>query len=103
MQEIAGFFIVESYVLRTTRNFRSEREVEELWEEAIRRITEGVRDSLAGEQDYELFIAVKDCLVSFASAMEVRYIRLISKPCSQATPGQRICDPIATRVYLEPT
>lgn len=58
-------------MLRTTRNFRSVREVEELWEEAIRRVNEGVKDALKTESDPELFIAVKECLLGFSMTMEV--------------------------------
>jgi hypothetical protein len=71
-QEIAGFFIIESHVMRTTKSFRAERDVEELWEEAIRRVKEGIQDALRTEKDHELFIAVKDHLLVFAMTMEVR-------------------------------
>ena len=36
-QEIVGFFIIETHVLNTTGNFRSERDVEELWDALVGR------------------------------------------------------------------
>ena len=32
-EDIVGFFIIEYHVLKTTRSFRSQREVDELWEQ----------------------------------------------------------------------
>ncbi|KZS98038.1 exocyst complex component sec15 subunit [Sistotremastrum niveocremeum HHB9708] len=69
LQEVAGFFIVENHVLRTSRGFRSERTIEELWEEALRRVSEGVQDALARETDLNMFLKVKDCLSGFGMTM----------------------------------
>jgi hypothetical protein len=60
--------------MRTTRGFRVERDVEELWEEAIRRVKESIQDALRQEKDHEMFIVVKDCLLGFAMTMEVRIL-----------------------------
>ncbi|KAG1752614.1 exocyst complex subunit Sec15-like-domain-containing protein [Suillus paluster] len=59
-QEICGFFIIESHVLETTGNFRSEREVEELWEALVSRLS----------PDPDSFLRVKECLIGFVTTLE---------------------------------
>ncbi|KAJ7590888.1 rsec15 [Mycena floridula] len=69
-QEISGFFIVETHVLETTGSFRSERDVEELWEALISRLTSAVETSLKTETDPEVFLRVKECLIGFIMTLE---------------------------------
>ncbi|KDQ20586.1 hypothetical protein BOTBODRAFT_26590 [Botryobasidium botryosum FD-172 SS1] len=68
--ELLGFFIIEHEVLRTTRGFRSKREVEELWEEVVARVVENVNGSVASEKDPEVFLKVKDALAGFIHTLE---------------------------------
>ncbi|KAF8517783.1 exocyst complex subunit Sec15-like-domain-containing protein [Gautieria morchelliformis] len=70
IQEIVGFFIVESHVLRTTMGFRSEREVDELWENVVGRVEEGMGQTLANETDPEVFLDVKESLIAFSATLE---------------------------------
>jgi hypothetical protein len=70
-QEICGFFIIESHVLETTGNFRSEREVEELWEALVARLSSAVDASLTNETDPDSFLRVKECLIGFVTTLEV--------------------------------
>ncbi|KAF8591599.1 exocyst complex subunit Sec15-like protein [Ramaria rubella] len=70
IQEIVGFFIVESHVLRTTRGFRSEREVEELWDSVVTRVGEGMGQALASETNPEVFLDVKESLIAFSATLE---------------------------------
>jgi hypothetical protein len=81
--------------MRTTRGFRAERDVEELWEEAIRRVKEGIQDTLRSEKDHELFIAVKDCMLGFAMTMEVSFIRPVNLGVNRPS-GVRFQYPIST-------
>ncbi|KAJ3518083.1 hypothetical protein NLJ89_g99 [Agrocybe chaxingu] len=69
-QEISGFFIVESHVLETTGNFRSERDVEELWDALVVRLTTAIESSLHAETDPEAFLRVKESLLSFIMTLE---------------------------------
>ncbi|TFK28905.1 rsec15 [Coprinopsis marcescibilis] len=69
-QEISGFFIVESHVLETTGTFRSQRDVEELWDAAVARLTSGVEDALRTETDPDTFLRVKESLLSFIMTLE---------------------------------
>ncbi|KAH6915073.1 rsec15 [Coprinopsis sp. MPI-PUGE-AT-0042] len=69
-QEISGFFIVESHVLETTGNFRSLRDVEELWDALVSRLTIGVDEALRSEADPETFLRVKESLLSFIMTLE---------------------------------
>jgi len=70
-QEICGFFIIESHVLETTGNFRSEREVEELWEGLVARLSSAINASLTDETDPESFLRTKECLIGFITTLEV--------------------------------
>lgn len=75
-QEIAGFFIVETYVLKTTGNFRSEQELEELWDSLLGRLCLALDDALSTETDPEGYLRVKEALIGFIMTMEVRYFGL---------------------------
>ena len=70
-QEITGFFIIEREVLRTTRSFRSERDVDELWVTVVGRLTQGIEHSLNSETDPEVFLMVKENLLAFIMTLEV--------------------------------
>lgn len=71
VQEICGFFIVESHVLETTSGFRSEREVEDLWDAVVTRLSATIHGALAGEKDPEIFLEVKGCLTGLVTTLEV--------------------------------
>ena len=71
LQEITGFFIIEREVLRTARNFRSERDVDELWTSVIGRLTQAIEQSLDRETDPDQFLLVKESLLSFITTLEV--------------------------------
>jgi hypothetical protein len=76
IQEIAGFFIVETHVLNTTGNFRSEQELEELWDSLLGRLCLALDDALGTETDPEGYLRVKEALIGFIMTMEV----CISRP-----------------------
>ncbi|KAG6915658.1 hypothetical protein DXG01_010528 [Tephrocybe rancida] len=69
-QEISGFFIVETHVLETTNAFRSEREVEELWDSLVVGLANSVTDALRSERDPEEYLRAKECLLSFIMTLE---------------------------------
>ena len=75
IQEIAGFFIVETHVLKTTGNFRSEQELEELWDSLLGRLCLALDDALSAETDPDGFLRVKEALIGFIMTMEVRPLR----------------------------
>ncbi|KAL0570600.1 Rab GTPase-binding exocyst subunit S15, partial [Marasmius crinis-equi] len=62
-EQISGFFIVETHVLETTGNFRSERDVEELWDGVVSRLTTSITSALRTETDPDSFLRVKECLI----------------------------------------
>lgn len=70
-QELVGFFIIEVHVLNTTGNFRSEREVEDLWETLVTRLGTAVEASLTKELDSDAFLRVKEGLLGFVMTLEV--------------------------------
>ncbi|EGO02172.1 hypothetical protein SERLA73DRAFT_177975 [Serpula lacrymans var. lacrymans S7.3] len=69
-QEICGFFIIENHVLSTTGNFRSERDVEELWEALVTRFSSAIEDSVKAETDPDAFLKIKECLIGFIMTLE---------------------------------
>ena len=66
-----GYFIVENHVLNTTGSFRSEREVEDLWEALINRLSKAVEDVLRNEKDPDTFLKVKEALLGAVMTLEV--------------------------------
>ncbi|KAA1466700.1 exocyst complex component sec15 subunit [Dentipellis sp. KUC8613] len=69
-EEITGFFIIEAHVLNTTASFRSEREIEELWEALVARLTSAVEYALKNESDPEGYLRVKENLMAFIMTLE---------------------------------
>ncbi|KAJ2916455.1 hypothetical protein MD484_g4020, partial [Candolleomyces efflorescens] len=87
-QEISGFFIVESHVLETTGTFRSQKDVEELWDALVGRLSSAIEEALHREQDPEAFLRVKESLLSFIMTLE-SLDNLLIKHISEAV-GQRL-------------
>ncbi|KAI9574653.1 exocyst complex subunit Sec15-like-domain-containing protein [Boletus coccyginus] len=70
LEEICGFFIIESHVLETTSGFRSEREVEELWDAVVSRLSSAIGSALVEQKDPDTFLRVKECLTAFVMTLE---------------------------------
>ncbi|EPQ59901.1 hypothetical protein GLOTRDRAFT_33192 [Gloeophyllum trabeum ATCC 11539] len=70
LQEITGYFIIETHVLKTTGTFRSERDVEELWDTLISRLSGAIDDALKTQMDPDTFMKAKELLISFTMTME---------------------------------
>ena len=70
-QEIVGFFIIETHVLSTTGNFRSERDVEELWDALLSRLSSAVERALQRETEADSYLRVKEGLIAFVLTLEV--------------------------------
>ncbi|KAF9226637.1 exocyst complex subunit Sec15-like protein [Gyrodon lividus] len=70
IEEICGFFIIESHVLETTSGFRSEREVEELWDAVVARLSSVIGSVLVEEKDPDTFLRVKEYLAAFVMTLE---------------------------------
>ncbi|KAJ6576017.1 rsec15 [Mycena vulgaris] len=75
-QGISGFFIVETRVLETTGNFRSEQDVEELWDALVIRLTSALDGAFRVETDPDSFLSVKECLIEFIMTFD-KYARLL--------------------------
>jgi len=71
IEEVTGFFIIEAHVLETTGPFRSAREVEELWEALVARLTTAIEVALAPETDPDSYLRAKEELISFVVTVEV--------------------------------
>lgn len=70
-QEIVGFFIIETHVLNTTGTFRSERDVEELWDALLGRLSSATDRALTRETDADSYLRVKEGLIAFVMTLEV--------------------------------
>ncbi|KAH8830374.1 rsec15 [Flagelloscypha sp. PMI_526] len=68
-EQILGYFIVETHVLETTGDFRSERDVEDLWDSLVANLRNGLENSLRMEADPDSFLKVKESLISFIIAL----------------------------------
>lgn len=78
-QEITGFFIVETHVLNTTDTFRSEPEVEELWDALVSRLNAAVQWALKSEVDPNEFLKVKEYLIAFTMTLEVSWFEVLER------------------------
>ena len=74
LEDIVGFFLIESHVLRTTDSFRSEQDVEDLWDEMCDRVVEIVDQGLAACQEAEVFLGTKFKILTFVQTLEVSLV-----------------------------
>ncbi|BEI79982.1 hypothetical protein CcaverHIS002_0105110 [Cutaneotrichosporon cavernicola] len=70
MQELVGFFIIEAHVLRTVPDFRSQRDVDDLWDEMCRRIISILGLGLKGCSKLEVFLESKKHILLFVQTLE---------------------------------
>ncbi|GAA6023710.1 hypothetical protein JCM8202_003147, partial [Rhodotorula sphaerocarpa] len=70
LEEIVGFFLIESHVLRTTNSFRSEQDVEDLWDEMCERVVRIVDQGLATCEEAEVFLGTKFKILTFVQTLE---------------------------------
>ena len=68
---VTGFFIIEREVIQTTRNFRSERDIEELWANVTSRLTSAIEQALSRETNPDVFLRTKETLLAFMLTLEV--------------------------------
>lgn len=77
LEEIVGFFLIESHVLRTTNSFRLEQDVEDLWDGMCERVVRIVDEGLAGCEDPEIFLGTKFKVLTFVQTLEVSLSSLV--------------------------
>lgn len=66
MESIVGFFIIEAHVLHTTKSFRDETDVDNLWEEMCERVVTIITEGIGGCEDLDIFLGIKTKLLTFA-------------------------------------
>lgn len=71
MQELVGFFIIESHVLRTMPDFRSQDDVDALWDQMCRRTVDVIGQGLKGCGDGDVFLGCKTEVLLFVQTLEV--------------------------------
>lgn len=77
MQELVGFFIIESHVLRIMPDFRSQRDVDDLWDEMCKKIGEVIGGGLKGCSEPEVFLESKTNVLLFVQTLEVSRLCVI--------------------------
>jgi hypothetical protein len=70
-EQIIGFFIIESHILLTTGTFRSNAEVEELWDAIAARLADAVDVALRNVMDPDSYLHAKETLIAFILTLEV--------------------------------
>lgn len=71
LEHIAGFFIIEAHVRRTTGEFRPEHVVDDLWEDVCERMVGLVAQALKTIDEPEIILGAKGKLLAFIQAIEV--------------------------------
>lgn len=82
MQELVGFFIIEAHVLRTAPDFRSQRDVDDLWDEMCRRIIGIAGLGLKGCSKLDIFLESKKSILLFVQTLEVGWSLSIMLTCA---------------------
>lgn len=86
--------------MNTTNNFRSELELEELWDAVVSRLSTGLQWSLKSEMDPNEFLRIKECLIGFTMTLEVsdpvRCLQIANSPKSVVS----IFDELITFVHF---
>lgn len=70
LEEIAGFFAVESIIMEWTVDFRSRTAVDALWENIMGKVYEIVMYAIVDREDPDLFLKVKLAVLNFVDTME---------------------------------
>ncbi|RCI06211.1 hypothetical protein CU098_005927 [Rhizopus stolonifer] len=70
LEDIVGFFIIEHMILHNTTEFRSQAEVDGLWEMVTGKVILVVSESLKGCKDPKLFLRIKFLLLMFIQTLE---------------------------------
>jgi len=70
LQDIVGFFIIEHVIMHSTIDFRSQAEVDALWEMVTTKVIAVISHSLQGCRDPELFLKIKYSLLIFNQTLE---------------------------------
>lgn len=71
LQEVVGFFLVEHHVLQTSPpGFRSEQEVDDLWDNMCERVVDIVSVGLRDCRDTKVFVSTKAVIQTFIMTLE---------------------------------
>lgn len=73
LEQIAGFAILERETVKRTGGFRSEAEVERLWDSMVKKAVGLIGKAVAGVQGADLLLKVKNILALFIQTMDVSF------------------------------
>ena len=71
LHDIVGFFVVEYVIVHSTQDFRSQTEVDNLWDSVITKVVKIIAESLDECHDPNLFLQIKFSLFTFIQTLEV--------------------------------
>jgi len=92
MQELVGFFIIENHVLRTMPDFRTQPDVDELWNEMCRRIVDIMGQGLKGCGEPEVFLQSKTEVLLFVQTLEVGFFAWLLKRADMQGYGYNVTE-----------
>jgi hypothetical protein len=71
LQDVVGFFLIETILLKTTCQFRSHAAVEILWDQTVSNLAALIQNCLVEGATVELLLEVKKIMIPFLFAMQV--------------------------------
>nr|CAG8441077.1 15646_t:CDS:10 [Entrophospora candida] len=92
LQDVIGFFIIERTIVYSTQNFRSQTDVDNLWNTVMIKVVKIVSDSLGDCHDPDLFLRIKLALFTFIQTLEDYEYNVLSFTDLVLTVFQRYSD-----------
>ncbi|CAJ0851754.1 18413_t:CDS:10 [Entrophospora sp. SA101] len=92
LQDVIGFFIIERTIVYSTQNFRSQTDVDNLWNTVMIKVVKIVSDSLCDCHDPDLFLRIKLALFTFIQTLEDYEYNVLSFTDLVLTVFQRYSD-----------
>ena len=71
IQEVVGYFMIESIVMSSTESFRSRGVVESIWESIMDKMNEIIASTLKTTSDTKVFLGLKNLIVNFMQSIEM--------------------------------
>jgi hypothetical protein len=71
LQDVAGFFVIEHVIVQVAVNFRSQADLDNLWDDVTAKVGKAIADSLRECSDTAIFGQIKQSLMVFMQTLEV--------------------------------
>lgn len=70
IQEVVGFFMIESSVMSSTESFRSRGIVDSIWDDVMDKLNDIIANTLKTTSDTKVFLGLKVIIVNFMQSIE---------------------------------